>query len=218
MMSPELSRIISANQASLSSLEGDLLGTAGGRPVKAILVTSCRPQEGKTTSAATLAHSLAVTAGKKVLLVDAHLAAPKIHELFGVSKAPGLTDFLLSRTGGKDPIQSTEIDRLKVMARGTSSDNPVEIFHSDGFAAKLEALRAQFDYIVFDAGSVMTSSDVALMARHFDGVVLVAECEKTKWEILDLAKEKITNVNGKILGVVLNKRQYYIPAGLYGKI
>jgi hypothetical protein len=46
----------------------------------------------------------------------------------------------------------------------------------------------------------------------------VAECEKTKWEILDLAKAKITNVNGKILGVVLNKRQYYIPAGLYGKI
>lgn len=218
MMSPELSRIINANQASLSSLEGDLLGTAGGRSIKAILVTSCRPQEGKTTSAATLAHSLAVTAGKRVLLVDAHLASPRIHDLFGVGKAPGLTDFLLSRTGGKDPVQSTEIDRLKVMTRGTATDHPVEIFNSEGFAAKLAELRAQFDYIVFDAGSVMTSSDVVLMARHFDGVVIVAECEKTKWEILDLAKEKLTNVNGKILGVVLNKRQYYIPAGLYGKI
>lgn len=218
MMSSELNRIISANQDSLSSLAGDLLGAAGGKPVKTILVTSCRPQEGKTTSAATIAHALAKTAGKQVLLVDAHLAAPRLYELFGVSQAPGLTDFLLSRTGGKDPFQSTQVERLKIMTQGTATGNPVELFQADGFAAKLDALRTQFDYVVFDAGSVMTASDVAVMARHFDGVVVVVECEKTKWEILDLAKEKITNVNGKILGVILNKRQYYIPAGLYGKI
>ncbi|MEI6562930.1 MAG: CpsD/CapB family tyrosine-protein kinase [bacterium] len=218
MLSSELSRIISTNQASLSSLEGDLLGTASGKPVKAILVTSCRPKEGKTTSAATMAHTLAAVAGKKVLLVDAHLSAPIIHDLFGVKKSPGLTDFLLSRAGEKDAIQSTEIERLKIMTCGTFSEDPVKIFHEGGFPAKLSLLCAQFDYVIFDTGSVMASSDVALMARHFDGVVFVAECEKTKWEILNLAKEKITKVNGKILGVILNKRQYYIPAGLYGKI
>jgi len=218
MLSSELSRIISANQASLSSLEGDLLGTACGKPVKTILVTSCRPKEGKTTSAATMAHTLATVVGKKVLLVDAHLSAPVIHDLFGLKKSPGLTDFLLYRAGEKETIQSTEIDRLKIMTCGSSSEDPAEIFHADGFPAKLAFLCAQFDYVLFDTGSVLASSDVALMARHFDGVVFVAECEKTKWEILDLAKEKITNVNGKILGVILNKRQYYIPAGLYGKI
>jgi capsular exopolysaccharide synthesis family protein len=218
MLSSELTRIISGNQTSLSSLEGDLLGTASGKSAKVILVTSCRPQEGKTTSAATMAHTLAATAGKKVLLVDAHLSAPKIHDLFGVKKSPGLTEFLLSRAGEKDAIQATEIDRLKVMACGVASANPAELFHADGFPAKLALLRSQFDYVFFDAGSVLTSSDVALAARHFDGVIFVVECEKTKWEILDLAKAKITNVSGKILGVVLNKRQYYIPAGLYGKI
>ncbi len=218
MLSSELSRIISANQASLSSLEGDLLGTACGKPVKTILVTSCRPKEGKTTSAATMAHTLATVVGKKVLLVDAHLSAPVIHDLFGLKKSPGLTDFLLYRAGEKETIQSTEIDRLKIMTCGGASVDSAEIFHADGFPAKLAFLCAQFDYVLFDTGSVLASSDVALMARHFDGVIFVAECEKTKWEILDLAKEKITNVNGKILGVILNKRQYYIPAGLYGKI
>lgn len=218
MLSSELNRIISGNQSSLSSLEGDLHSTACGRPVKTILVTSCRPQEGKTTSAATMAHALATTAGRKVLLVDAHLSAPKIHDLFGAKKTPGLSDFLLSRTGEKDAIQSTEIDRLKIMTCGTPATNPVEIFNADGFPAKLALLCSPFDYVIFDTGPVLTSSDVAMMAKHFDGVIFVAECEKTKWEILDLAKAKITNVNGKILGVVLNKRQYYIPAGLYGKI
>jgi protein-tyrosine kinase len=219
MLSSELNRIISANQASLSSLEGDLLGTACGKPVKTILVTSCRPQEGKTTSAATMAHALASTAGKNVLLVDAHLAMPKMHELFGVKSSPGLTEFLLSRAGEKDVIQSTEIDRLKIMTCGAASGgDPAEVFNAERFSAKLALLRSQFDYVIFDTGSVLTSSAVALIASHFDGVVFVAECEKTKWEILDLAKTKITNVGGKILGVVLNKRQYYIPAGLYGKI
>ncbi len=219
MLSSELSRIISENQASLSSLEGDLLGTACGKPVKTILVTSCRPQEGKTTSAAAMAHALASTGGKKVLLVDSHLAAPKMHDLFGAKRSPGLTDFLLSRAGEKDAIQSTEFDRLKIMTCGTASGgDSVEVFHAEGFPTKLALLRSQYDYVVFDTGSVLTSSDVALIARHFDGVVFVAECEKTKWEILDLAKAKITNVGGKILGVVLNKRKYYIPAGLYGKI
>lgn len=219
MLSSEMNRIISENQSSLSSLEGDLLGTACGKPVKTILVTSCRPQEGKTTSAAAMAHALASTGGKKVLLVDSHLAAPKMHDLFGAKRSPGLTDFLLSRAGEKDAIQSTEFDRLKIMTCGTASGgDSVEVFHAEGFPTKLALLRSQYDYVVFDTGSVLTSSDVALIARHFDGVVFVAECEKTKWEILDLAKAKITNVGGKILGVVLNKRQYYIPAGLYGKI
>jgi protein-tyrosine kinase len=218
MLSSELNRIISENQTSLSSLEGDLLSTACGKPVKSILVTSCRPQEGKTTSAVAMAHTLAVTAGKKVLLVDAHLAAPTFHELFGVKRSPGLTEFLLARSGEQGTLQSTDFDRLKIMTCGASSANPAELFQAEEFSKKLAALRAQFDYVIFDSGSVLTSSDVALMARHFDGVVFVAECEKTKWEILDLAKAKITNVNGKILGVVLNKRQYYIPAGLYGKI
>jgi protein-tyrosine kinase len=218
MLSSELNRIIGENQTLLSSLEGDLLSTACGKPVKTILVTSCRPQEGKTTSAAAMAHALATTAGKKVILVDAHLSAPKIHDLFGVKKNPGLTDFLLARSSKEEVIQSTEIDRLKVMTCGTPSANPVELFHSEGFSSKLAILCSQFDYVIFDAGPVLTSSDTALMAKHFDGVIIVAECEKTKWEVLELAKTKITNVNGKILGVVLNKRQYYIPAGLYGKI
>ena len=82
----------------------------------------------------------------------------------------------------------------------------------------MASLRSRFDYVFFDTGPVLNSSDVALMARHFDGVIVVVECERTKWEVLELAKAKIVNVNGKILGVVLNKRQYYIPAGLYGKI
>jgi len=57
-----------------------------------------------------------------------------------------------------------------------------------------------------------------LLAGQVDGVVLVAECEQTKWEILALCKEKLGRLGGQVLGVILNKRQFYIPGALYGKV
>jgi Mrp family chromosome partitioning ATPase len=88
----------------------------------------------------------------------------------------------------------------------------------EALAKALAGWKEKFDYVVFDGDSAMASSEAVILAKQFDGVVFVVECEKTKWEVLELAKEKITNVGGNILGVVLNRRRFYIPRGLYGKI
>jgi Mrp family chromosome partitioning ATPase len=99
-----------------------------------------------------------------------------------------------------------------------AGDGGSAAMESDVFAGKLKSLMARFDYVVFDGDSLLTSSNASMIVKHFDGVVLVVECERTKWEVLRLAREKVQNVGGNVLGVVLNKRRYYIPRGLYGKI
>jgi protein-tyrosine kinase len=94
------------------------------------------------------------------------------------------------------------------------SDKPMP-FNEDALKARLGEVREQFDYVIFDGNSVFGSSEVVSFAKHFDAVVLVVECEKTKWEVLQMASEKIQKAGGDVLGVVLNKRKYYIPDSIY---
>jgi len=218
MLSNKLKRIISGNQVDLYGLKGNILSAAKGKEVKTIFITSSRHSEGKTTAAIAIAHSLATAGNSKVLLVDANLRAPKVHELFEVQNAPGLTDLLLSRAGEDEALKSTEYERLTVLPCGSGGQEAGGALRPETLASGLASLTSKFDYVVCDGDSVLGSSDAAIVAKHFDGVMFVIECEKTKWEVLSVAKEKLLNVGGIVLGVVMNKRRYYIPRGLYAKI
>lgn len=199
---------------SLSSLQGSLLSAANGKGVQSLLITSGRDQEGKSTVAIGLATALTRQANAKVLLVDANFRRPALAGLFGLSVAPGLTEFL---TGSPEEqvIQKTDEPRLSLLAAGETGSIAKLLTQ---LPERLKILCDEFDYVVFDGDSTLTSSEAALLARHVDGVVLVAECEQTKREILSLCKEKLTRLGGTVLGVVLNKRQFYIPGALYGKV
>jgi capsular exopolysaccharide synthesis family protein len=216
MLSTQLKRIVSLNNVELAAMEGNLLSAAKGAPVKTVFVTSCRRSEGKTTAAVALAHALATTGGARVLLVDGNQRAPKVHQYFEVEGAPGLTELLAGRAAEKDAFRATEFERLTLLPYG--SGEGTEGGRMEALAKALAGWKEKFDYVVFDGDSAMASSEAVILAKQFDGVVFVVECEKTKWEVLELAKEKITNVGGNILGVVLNRRRFYIPRGLYGKI
>jgi protein-tyrosine kinase len=216
MLANQLNRIISQNQAELSALEGSLLSSARGKSVKSIFVTSSRAGEGKTTTAVAAAHALA--ARGKVLLVDANMRAPAVHTLFGLDRGPGLADVLLAKVQGAAILHSTEFANLTIALAGEAAPGASVSFDSEAFARELAGWKSAFDVVVLDGDSILSSSDAAALARLCDGVVLVAECEKTKWEVLELAKDKVQGVDGKVLGVILNKRRYYIPQGLYGKV
>ena len=199
---------------SLTSLQGSLLSAANGKGMRSLLVTSGRDQEGKSTIAIGLASALARQANARVLLVDGNFRRPALAGLFGLSEAPGLCEFL---TGASEEqvIQKTDEPRLSLLTTG-GNGSIAELLTK--LPERLNSLYAGFDYVIFDGASTLTSSAAVLLARHVDGVVLVAECEQTKWEILSLCKEKLARLGGTVLGVVLNKRQFYIPGALYGKV
>jgi capsular exopolysaccharide synthesis family protein len=220
MLTGEMKSLILDNVPELAGIEGTLTSAAGKKKAQTILVTSCSAGEGKTAAAVSMAYSLSSKAGTRVVLVDANLGAPKIHEVFNVAQSPGLTDVLSSRAKLEEVIGRTERDNLMFVTSGAPVTQTAGALEETSFPENLALLivKEHFDYVIVDDGPVFGSSDALVMCKHFDGVVLVVECEKTRWEALQQAKEAILNAGGDILGVVLNKRKYYIPKKIYGKI
>lgn len=217
-LSKGLQTLLKKNSRELSSVESNILSAAKGREIKTVLVTSSTNFEGKTISALSMAYGLSTETNAKVLLVDANLRSPRLYELFDVDNAPGLSDFVISNTEYHDVIRKTEDENLMIMPHGTETTNTLDIFRSKLFKEKLDFLKKKLDYVIFDGCSILGSSDSSVVAKYFDGVIIVVECEKTRREVFLEAKEKIDNLGGHVLGGVLSKRKYHIPKMLYGKI
>lgn len=208
-------RILMQNLGAFAGIQGGLQSAAENRDVRSILITSCNRGEGKTVAASGMAYTLAGQANVDVLLMDGNVSAPALHTIFGVPREPGLSDYLTSETALDEVVCPTTTPRLLLMPCGREATTLIDITRSDSFKKQLASLRSKFDYVICDGSSVFGSSDASLIAGFFDGVVLVVECERTRWEVVRDAKERLTKAGGKILGVALNKRRYYIPKALY---
>lgn len=216
VLDASLKQVLMANLGALAGVQGSLVSAAQNREVRSILVTSPNRHEGKTFTAIGIAYALANHANAQVLLVDANFSDPKLHEHFGVPRQPGFSDFLTTDVGLEDVVCQTDSPSLLVMPQGSGTATLFDVTRANTFAAKLASLRDKFDYVICDGSAIFSSSDASLIAAHFDGVVVVVECEHTRWEVGQDAKERLAKAGGRILGVVLNKRQFYIPQAFYG--
>ena len=90
-----------------------------------------------------------------------------------------------------------------------------ELFNSPRFEGFWANLKLKFDLVLIDSPPLMVSPDALALVSKVDGVVLVVEAEKTKWRTARYVREQIEMVGGKILGIVFNKRRYYIPQSIY---
>jgi capsular exopolysaccharide synthesis family protein len=210
-----LKEILVHNVGALAAVQGSILSAAEGRDVRTILVTSANRLDGKTVTAVGMATSLANHANAEVLLVDANLPNPALHRHFGVEERPGFSDFLTTSIGLDEVVVRTDVPQLLLMPRGGAAATLFDVTRGNAFATQLASLRSKFDYVICDGSAVFGSSDASMVASHFDGIVLVLECERTRWEVAQDAKERIVKAGGRILGVALNKRRYYIPSALY---
>ncbi|MBN1867496.1 CpsD/CapB family tyrosine-protein kinase [Candidatus Sumerlaeota bacterium] len=211
-------QMLARNRAEMKYLEGSLVNLTEGGKCKSMLVTSCRRGEGKTTAAAMVSIVLARSLDKKVLLVDADMSAPSAHRLFSCESQPGLTDFLNAGVQLDECVRETSYVGLFLMPHGKNSEKAPDLFARKSFGQLVALLRDRYDYVVLDGEPVLTSPNASLLVRHVDGVILVAECESTKWEQVEAACEKIQASQGNALGVILNKRRYYVPGMFYGRI
>lgn len=185
------------------------------RPLRAVMVTSTTPEEGKSSVVANLAVTLA-QAGRSVLLVDCDLRRPVLHTLFGVSSEAGVTSALLDPDAPL-PLQPTGVDNLQLLPCGPQPPNPSELLASPRMAALIDALKERAEYVLFDAPPVVAVTDAAVLAPRVDGVLLVLKAATTKRELAQRAKEQLEKVNAHILGVVLtNAPLNGAGAGYYG--
>lgn len=170
-------------------------------PIQTILVTSASPSEGKSTTAANIAIVMA-QAGRRTLLIDADLRRPTAHKVFGTTRSPGLSDYL---NGTQSPRDITVADNLDVLPAGSFVPNPAEFLGSKAFRSLLEMFRETYDIVVIDSPPVMAATDPVLLSTQMDATVVVASAGKTKDFELSYAIEELTNVGGRVVGVVLNR-------------
>lgn len=173
-------------------------------PLKALLITSTDPGEGKSTTLANLAVTMA-QAGNRVLVVDCDLRRPSQHRIFGVSNAAGLTTMMLeSQAMERPPVQNTSVPNLGLLTSGPLPPNPSELLGSRRMGEILAQLRNEADILLLDAPPVVAVADAAILASKVDGVLLVVQANKTKRDLARRAKAVLEKANANLLGVVLN--------------
>lgn len=184
------------------AIEGSLV-SADAAPVKALLVVSGLAGEGRTTTAAGI--GLALSALGRTLLIDAHPAKQGLSRMFGRSSAPGLCDVLMGRLAPVEAVSWTESEDLYLMPAGSASKSARAMFRGGALPHLVDTLRRDWDHIVCDPPPLLTDADAALMARHFDGVVLVLATGRTRWETAKAAADRVQAAQGRLIGTVLNK-------------
>jgi non-specific protein-tyrosine kinase len=196
-------------------------------PVRTLLVTSAVPGEGKSISAANLAIAFA-QGGQRVLLLDADLREPAIHEIFGIPNAHGLTDLLRTEHADADQvIGATEVENLRILTAGAPPPNPAELLGSRRMRGILERLQANCDLIVIDSPPLHVVADAAVLGSFLDATVLVIHAGRTRRATIRESAEALARADARVLGVVLNQipenataeyRPYYDEAPEAGSV
>jgi capsular exopolysaccharide synthesis family protein len=210
-----LKEIIAQNSGALAGVQGSIVSAAENREIHSVLVTSSNRGEGKTVTSVGMAHALANYGNAKVLLVDGNFTAPTLHEHFSIPSQPGLSEFLTTDIGLEDVACTTDDPGIMILPNGGTRLTLFDITRAQPIAQRLALLTGKFDYVIWDGSAVFSSSDASVIASLFDGVLLVVECERTRWEVVQDAKERLVKAGGKILGATLNRRRYYIPKAIY---
>lgn len=194
-------------------------------PARVIAVTSAMPGEGKTTTSINIALAMR-QAGSKVVLIEADLRRPKIHEYLKTPKyGTGVSELLSGIKPAKtfDQIDTLLIEAaegVKVLSSGAIPPNPAELLNSDAMTSLLSILKEHFDYVIIDCPPLLPITDGALIAAKSDGVLLVVRAASTKSAQLKGSIESLAAVGSGILGVELNmipqNRSYYDYGYKYG--
>ena len=170
--------------------------------IQTLLVTSPFSNEGKTMVAANLAISMA-RSGLKVILVDADLRIPRIHRLFNLKRAGGLSE-ALKQEGAVPHLQATTVTGLQVLTSGIETENPAELMSTPRLAEILVGLENAVDLVLVDSPPVLSVADTAHLAALVDGVLLVVRVNQTRKRMAQDAVKSLRRVGAHLVGLVLN--------------
>ena len=175
-----------------------------GKELQTIALTSCTPNEGKSTTIANLAVVL-TQAGKSVLLIDCDMRNPTVHKNFNLSNKVGLSSCISMGTGVDDAVQATGIEGLDALTAGVIPPNPSELLGSERMKNILQRAKEEYDYVLIDTPPVLPVTDSLVLGSMVDGLILVIDSGEIKVEMAREVKNQLVHAGANILGVVLNK-------------
>ncbi|GBC63775.1 hypothetical protein DENIS_4773 [Desulfonema ishimotonii] len=185
---------------------------------RVIQFMASRRGEGTSTLIREFAKVAALKLGKTVLLVDADPNHSGHAEIFNVSRKPGWEETCKNGASVSESLCQVGETSLFVSCFSRNSDCPSVISEFTWIETFLGELRQKFDLILIDFPPPGSHAESLLLTHTLDGVVLVVETEKSRWQVLEKMKKRIANQGVNILGVILNKRRYPIPKFIYDRI
>ncbi len=205
---------------SYHTLRANIVSAVDDKRSLTIMITSSGAAEGKTLTALNLALASA-SSGLKTLFIEADLRRPVIHQIFSIPKYPGFTDFITGKNslnevernmsdffgGGFSPdslIKFPGIENLSIITSGTTPYNTVDILDNANWNDIIDELKSNYDFIIFDGPPVLLFVDSIVIGKRLDGIVLVYKAGKIAKLAVKRAKEQLSSVGSKIIGVVLN--------------
>jgi capsular exopolysaccharide synthesis family protein len=192
---------------------------ASQRGMKAIMVCSPGSGDGKTTTAANLSLMLA-DAGRRVVLVSSDLRKPRVHQFFGLDDRVGLSNILAGEVQLWESILDPGIENLRLVLSGPVPARPAELLQSTQMGEVLSGLRDVADYVILDTAPILLVADALALAPLVDGVLMVADSDRTSRSAVAHAREQLEQVGAVVFGAVLNnfdpaKARAYRYAGYY---
>ena len=170
---------------------------------KVLCITSSNAGEGKTTTSLNLAITFAQT-GSKVLLIDADLRKPRIHQYLGVVKSDGLTTVLSKQKEFEDVVYHNLRPGLDCMTSGSIPPNPAELLGSESMEKLLDKLKLQYDYILIDTPPVTVVTDAVALSGYVSGIMLIVREGFTNYESIDQALSLLNIAKAKLIGFFIN--------------
>ncbi len=174
-------------------------------PPKTMLLTSVLPDVGKSTLSCNFCLSL-LTSKAKVLLLDTDLRKPTLHQIFEINdNTRGLSSFLAGTSTLEEVLRKTRFENLFFIPSGPIPPNPAELLASSRMRNFIASAAKQFDYIIIDTPPFHGFAEILILSNMVDGVILVAELNKTPRDGVEYFRKAVINVGGRILGVLVNK-------------
>ncbi len=184
------------------------------KSVHTLVVTSCLPDEGKSTVSLNLA--VALSQHLRVIVVDADLRRPSVARMTGLNDGIGLSGVLSGKATVADTLQDWRRGQLRVLTAGRIPPNPAELLDSQPMSKVLDELRGIADLIILDSAPLLPASDAAVLSRRLDGALVVVDAKHTKRQELQRGLESLTLAGGHVLGLVLNKTSE-VESSYYGQ-
>jgi capsular exopolysaccharide synthesis family protein len=171
--------------------------------LKTIVVTSCIPEEGKSTVSANLALTMAQQ-GLNVLLIDADMRRPMQHHIWQIKQSFGLSDLLVGQVD-LEKAMHVEIPGLSILTSGTLPPHPGTLLESKKMVSLLQKFSEEFDVVILDTPPLLPTNDPRILSRITDGLILVASPGVVNSDHSASAKELLKHLEHKVLGMVVNK-------------
>jgi capsular exopolysaccharide synthesis family protein len=195
-----------AFSASVTSLQAAISTLPRSRPegARTLLLTSALAAEGKSTTAAALATSMAAS-GDRVLLLDADLRCPTLHNCFGLGPARGLAECAGSQASPERAIRQDPTTGVHFLAAGEAHLRPLGMVGLAQLRSQLDLWRTQFDAILIDSPPLLTAGDARILAQLSDYVIVVVRWGLTSWGALDRSLRILQESGAQLAGIAVSR-------------